>query len=164
MRIRFTSKARMVRALRVMPWLVVFLLLTTRTADAQQATGPPRTTPVRIFLDCGFFCDEDFLKREITFVDYMRDRKDADVHVLITTQDTGGGGTEYTLKFIGLGPFAGIEQTLRYASPQTATADERRETIAGGIKQGLVRDGSEAPPGPGAQITVLPEGGGGKPR
>src|SRR4051812_47729675 len=163
MRIRFTSKARMVRALRVMPWLVVFLLLTTRTADAQQATGPPRTTPVRIFLDCGFFCDEDFLKREITFVDYMRDRKDADVHVLITTQDTGGGGTEYTLKFIGLGPFAGIEQTLRYASPQTATADERRKAIAEVIKQGLVRYVSESPQAQRLKITFSPQGGAAKP-
>ena len=51
----------------------------------------------------------------------MRDRSDADVHVLVTTQDTGGGGTEYTLKFIGLGSFVGVEQTLRYSAPPTAT-------------------------------------------
>jgi len=35
-------------------------------------------------------------------VDYMRDRLDADVHGLITQQETGAGGNEYTLHFLGL--------------------------------------------------------------
>jgi len=138
-------------------------LLTAPAVDARQAATPPKTTPVRIFLDCGFFCDEDFLKREITFVDYMRDRKDADVHVLVTTQETGGGGTEYTLKFLGLGAFAGVEQTLRYSSPQTATADERRKAIAEVIKQGLVRYVSESPQAHRLKITFSPEEGAAKP-
>ena len=66
-----------------------------------------------MFLDCQWQCDQEFLKKEITFVDWMRDRADADVHVLVTSQGTGGGGSEYTLKFIGLGRFANVEQTLR---------------------------------------------------
>ena len=73
---------------------------------------PPAAALLRIFLDCNR-CDGEYMRQEITFVDYMRDRRDADVHVLVTTQETGGGGTEYTLKFIGLGSFAGVDQTLR---------------------------------------------------
>ena len=34
------------------------------------------------------------MRTEITFVSYVRDRTAADVHVLVTTQGTGGGGTE----------------------------------------------------------------------
>lgn len=60
-----------------------------------------------MFLDCNFGCDEEFVRREITFVDYVRDRRDADVHILLTTEGTGGG-TEYTIKFIGLGRFATV--------------------------------------------------------
>ncbi len=53
------------------------------------------------------------MRTEVTFINYVRDRTDADVHVLVTTQETGGGGIEYTAKFIGLGRFAGVDQTLK---------------------------------------------------
>jgi hypothetical protein len=158
MLMRSISGKRLVRWLQA---VALFLAIAaTPTPVRAQPAAAPRTTPVRIFLDCNFFCDEDFLKREITFVDYMRDRRDADVHVLVTTQETGGGGTEYTLKFIGLGPFAGLEQTLRYSAPQTATADERRKAIAEVIKLGLVRYVSESPQAHRLKVTFSPEEGG----
>lgn len=124
-------------------FLGVALLALAGRAAAQGP--PPRPDNIRIFLDCSYYCDESYIRREITFVDYMRDRKDADVHVLVTTQGTGGGGTQYTLKFIGLGPFGGIEQTLRYDAPQTATSDETRQGITETLKRGLVRYASESP-------------------
>ena len=136
------SNARMNRALRT---ALLCLLLTASGAAAQDpGPGAPRPDPIRVFLDCGF-CDETYLKQQISVVDYMRDRKDADVHVLVTTQSTGGGGTEYTLKFIGLGPFGGVEQTLKYVSLQTATSDDTRKGLTEVIKQGLVRYISESP-------------------
>jgi hypothetical protein len=137
--------------------LLALLLTVPAVCTAQQAAPPRRPDKIRIFLDCSFFCDETFLKQEITWVDYMRDRRDADVHVLVTTQDTGGGGTEYTIKFIGLGPFAGVEQTLRYNAPQAATADENRKGIAEILKQGLVRYVSESPQARRLRITLAPD-------
>ena len=87
----------MIRALR----LVVLCILLAHAGGAA-AQDAPASAPdrVRVFLDCSFFCDENYLRQEITVIDYMRDRKDADVHILVTTQSTGGGGTEYTIKFI----------------------------------------------------------------
>lgn len=134
--------ALMIRALSAA--LLCFLVTASPAAGQDPAARPPRPDPIRIFLDCGF-CDETYLKEQISVVDYMRDRKDADVHVLVTTQSTGGGGTEYTLKFLGLGPFAGVEQTLKYISPQTATSDDTRKGLAEVIRQGLVRYVSESP-------------------
>lgn len=136
--------------------LVVCLLALTSVAAAQ---GPPRPTGprpdnIRVFLDCSYYCDESYIKREMTFVDYMRDRRDADVHVLMTTQRTGGGGTEYTVKFIGLGPFAGVEQVLRYHAPQTATSDETRRGILEVLKVGLVRYVSESPVASRLKVTL----------
>ncbi len=133
--------------------------LVTAPAAAQPPAQSARNGLVRIFLDCSYFCDEAFLKREITYVDYMRDRRDADVHLLVTTQDTGGGGTEYTLKFIGLGSFAGVEQVLQYFAPRTATSDEKRKGMAELIKQGLVRYVSESPAGKRLKVTLAPEDG-----
>lgn len=147
----------MIRALRVLLLSLILGVPAWTTAMAQQPVPAAAPGPVRIFLDCNFFCDESYLKREITFVDYMRDRKDADVHLLVTTQDTGGGGTEYTLKFIGLARFAGVEQTLRYLAPPTATSDENRKGLAALIKQGLVRYVSESPAAKRLTITFAAE-------
>ena len=104
----------------------------------QPAAAPAQHPMVRVFLDCPR-CDEDYLKREVTFIDYVRNREDADIHVLVTTQETGGGGVQFTLKFIGTGRFQGQDQTLVYNSPQTATADERRAGFAERFRVGLVR-------------------------
>ena len=92
----------------------------------------------RLFLDCNR-CDDDYVRKEVTFVDHVRNREDADVHVLVTTQDTGSGGIQYTLKFIGLGANQATEQTLVYNSPQIATDDERRAGFVAVLKRGLVR-------------------------
>ncbi|MEO5895828.1 MAG: hypothetical protein ABIS06_09025, partial [Vicinamibacterales bacterium] len=141
--------------------LLAALALPTAAAASQGAApAATRVETVRMFLDCGHFCDESFLKREITFVDYMRDRKDADVHVLVTTQSTGGGGTEFTVKFIGLGRFAGVEQTLKHISTQTSTSDEIRNGIADTLKRGLVRYVSETPLARHLKITFTDPGAG----
>src|SRR6187402_2552652 len=52
-------------------------------AEKPPATAQAATGAIRIFLDCNYSCDESYIKQEITFVDYMRDRRDADVHILL---------------------------------------------------------------------------------
>ena len=138
--------------------VVLFVaLFNTLGAAAQEPPPPAVSARIRVFLDCSFFCDDNYLRQEITVIDYVRDRKDADVHILVTTQSTGGGGTEYTIKFIGLERFAGIEQTLKYLSPQTATSDENRKGIAEVLKRGLVRYVSETPLAPRIKVTFSPD-------
>lgn len=99
---------------------------------------PPLAATLRVFIDCDR-CDGEYLRQEIGFVDYMRDRKDADVHVLVTTQGTGGGGTSWTVKFIGLGDrYEGHEHTVTFSTPSTATSDEQRKEVARILKIGLL--------------------------
>src|SRR5258708_31307705 len=113
---------------------------------------------VRVFLDCDF-CDESYLKKEVTFIDYVRNREDADVHLLVTIQETGGGGTQWTLKFICLGPYQASDQTLTYNSPQTATSDEVRSGLSEVFKVGLVRYVSQTPLADRLRVTYkTPEG------
>ncbi len=145
--------------LRIPRLLSFALALAAAAPAAAQTPAAPTPGPVRLYIDCSYACDEAFLKREISYVDYMRDRRDADVHLLVTTRQTGSGGTEYTLKFIGLGRFAGVEQTLLHASSATATSDERRNALADLIKQGLVRYVSESSAGRRLKITVTPDTG-----
>ena len=104
--------------------IVLLYLLATLSATAfssaaaQQPTPPDSAKPtvrLRVFLDCGF-CDFDFMRTEIAFVDYVRDRQDAQVHILVTNRQTGGGGTEFTLHFIGQHDLAKLADTLTYDS------------------------------------------------
>jgi len=91
---------------------------------------------LKVFLD-GRGLQWDYIRTEITFINYVRDRKDADVHVLITTQGTGSGGREYTMAFIGQKQHADLDFTLRYFSNRTDVSDEVRQGIVRYLKKGL---------------------------
>ncbi len=91
----------------------------------------------KVFIDCNF-CDIDYIRREITFVNYVRDRKEADVHILVTRLGTGSGGWEYTLAFIGQKECEGMNNTLKYYSHKDDTQDEIREGLVEVIKKGLM--------------------------
>ncbi|NNF04382.1 MAG: hypothetical protein HKN17_07945 [Rhodothermales bacterium] len=69
----------------------------------------------------------------------MRDRVGADIHLLVTTERTGGGGRSYQMQFIGQGTFADLTETLTYASSSTDTENERRAGYTRLIEQGLFR-------------------------
>lgn len=121
----------------LLTWLVVCsCVLGVASNVFGQGAPPPQAGLLRIFLDCNS-CDSEFLKTEIKFVDYMRDRKDADLHVLVTTQNTGAGGTAWTLKFIGLNTFEGQTNTMTFSTERTATDDDERKDMARVLKIGL---------------------------
>src|SRR5512133_1631538 len=84
-------------------------------AGAAAAQTPGQTdiealkkTAPRVYLDCGS-CDIEYIKTEVTFVNYVRDRKEAQVHILVTIQSTGSGGREYKLNFLGQNEFQGLD-------------------------------------------------------
>ena len=108
---------------------------------AALAQSPTKATGrVQVFLDCpSYLCDFDFLRTEITFVDYVRERTAADVHVLVTTQNTGGGGTQYALNLVGQRRFAGSQDTLLYNASAENSQDVTRRGFAGMLKLALVR-------------------------
>jgi len=91
----------------------------------------------KVFLD-GRRIDRNYIRTEIPFVNYVRDRKEADVHILITIQTTAPGGREYTIAFIGQKECSGINNTLIYASNKTDTAEEVRRGYVQVLKMGLV--------------------------
>src|ERR1043166_9714180 len=116
------------------------LLLSTGTLRAQaRATADSAAEAIRVFLDCNAFCDTEFIKREITYVNWVRDRADADVHLIITSQSTGGGGQEFTLRYLGLRGFRGADDEIKFSTRQSDTDDEVRKQQARGIGLGLVR-------------------------
>ncbi len=135
--------------MKTFTWFWFELLATgcTALAHAQTASDTLNTLQqhaLKIYVDCNY-CDLDYIRTEITFVNYVRDRKEAQVHALITTQETGGGGTEYTLTLIGQLNFAGQNDTLKYVSKQTDTEDLIRKGLVRVLQIGLVRYAAKTP-------------------
>ena len=126
---------------RIMYFLLVwvFCALTTTQLSADEPkvnVDKLKEAAPKVFLDCRR-CDRDYFRDEITYINYVRDRKDADIHVLVTEQSTGSGGREYTFAFIGLNQFAGLDNTLTYSSGPNDTRDETRKGQVEVMKRGL---------------------------
>lgn len=99
----------------------------------------------------------DFIKTEIPFVNYVWDSKEAQVHVLITTQETAGGGVEYTITFMGKQDYSGMGDTLKYISKQFDTEDDIRRGMVQSLKMGLMRYVAKTPVADQISISFAPE-------
>ncbi len=115
---------------------------------------------IRVFLDCQSYCDQDFIKREIPFVDYVNDRFQSNVFILSNHQVTGSGGREYKLQFTGREIFTGVNDTLSFVRQATATDDEERQQMVHTLKLGLVKYLARTEQGKNVQITFKEEEGG----
>jgi hypothetical protein len=137
---------------RILLRLLLFVALGLAAPRVQAQTS---NRAFSLFLDCrDVSCDPDFYRQEIAFVDHVRDRTVADVHVLLTQQATGGGGNAYTLAFYGQRRFEGVSDTLTLVQPQGTTEDERRRALARRIRLGLARYLARTPAGEQAALTL----------
>ncbi|HYX10074.1 MAG TPA: hypothetical protein VE912_25325, partial [Bacteroidales bacterium] len=92
--------------------LIVFFLLML-----QNITGSPPVSPadsvikpvsavvtdtsrLNVFFDC-HDCDFNYLKTHMPFINFVRDKDLADVHVFVTETPAGSGGRVYNIAFIG---------------------------------------------------------------
>ena len=120
--------------------LCFFLL--SGSSSAQNNNKP---VSINLFLDCQYFCATDYIRTEISFINYVRDVKQANVYLQITGQETGGGGSEFKLFFNGQEGFKGLDQTLKFSTRSTDTEDEMRKQLVQYIKMGLVPYLSQTP-------------------
>jgi hypothetical protein len=120
-------------AIGVLVWLVAGL--SNAMALEPQAAAPSR---LKVFLDCNS-CYADFLRTEVAFVDYVRDRTEADVHLLITRAETGSGGTEFTLAFLGGSRFPQATETIKTVTGSSDTDDIVRRQLSTAVRVGLLR-------------------------
>jgi hypothetical protein len=80
-----------------------------------------------------------YIRKEINFVNYVRDIKDADVYIISTSQATGAGGWEYTYFLVGQHRFKEMSDTLVYASGPDDTLEKTRDGQVRTLKMGLMR-------------------------
>lgn len=112
-------------------YLYLFLLLPPCLVKGQEINK------VTAFLDCSWRCDNKYIQAEIPYIDFIREPKEAHVHIIVTENTTGGGGTLFSFKFIGQKQFNAREDTLEISLPADATEDEHRISHSEILKKGL---------------------------
>jgi len=121
-----------------MKQMIVFIFLLSISALYSQSKDLlVREDAVNVFIDCNY-CDIDFIRDEIQFVNFVRDRKYSDIHVLFSRQRTGAGGRKFTLTFIGQNEFSGQDDTLTYSTNPTDTENSERIKLVKVLKLGLI--------------------------
>jgi hypothetical protein len=109
-----------------------------RNVFSQDQPDTLRKGAAKIFIDCES-CDMNYTRQQIPYVNYVRDVKEAQVYVLVITQDAGSGGTRYTITFQGQERYLGMNDTLTYTSNPDETGTIIREKKTNLIKMGLMR-------------------------
>jgi hypothetical protein len=92
-----------------------------------------------------FMETSDYIRREIPYVNYVRDIKDAGVYIISTYQRTGSGGWEYTYFLVGQNEYAGMRDTISFVTTPDETTEGRREKEANTLKMGLMRYVAKTP-------------------
>jgi len=93
---------------------------------------------LKIFLNCDI-CDVTYIKQNLDFVEFVRDQKDADAHLLFRNQVNGSGGTIYEVEFIGQNNYSEIQDKITFSTNSDSTDSEERDMILKYVKLGLVR-------------------------
>jgi len=114
-----------------MKQIIYLLLILSVSVNAQQMEQ------VSAFLDCNWYCDDDYIQTEIPFVNFIREPKDAQVHILVSRNTTGSGGSRFTFRFVGQKDFIHINDTLQINLKPDATDDETRIAQVEILKNGL---------------------------
>jgi hypothetical protein len=146
------------RAAPLLPCLLLLVPGIPALADsgglAAQQLAVAGEAPPRVFVDCNAprRRTQEF-RAEIRFVDWVSEPAAADVHVIITSSSTAGGRV-YLLDFIGLGAIEGLDDQLRFSSPDTDTTDESVRGLTQTLRLGLVRYLAQA--GLGDRVLISP--------
>jgi len=129
--------------------LVAVSLSFAPPAQSQQGGGEARNGALRVYLECGTrSCDSRHFRTEVTYVNWVRDLEDSQVHLIMTGQVTGSGA-EVLMDFIGREDLEGIDDHLSYSYSNTDADIARLEGITGVLAVGLARyavlSGQEGP-------------------
>lgn len=123
---------------------LTYIPLSLFSQENHSANDTSRLNAVKIFLDCRS-CDMNYTRDQIPYVNYVRDVKEAEVYILVSDQNAGSGGRQYTYTFQGQGRFMGLNDTLAYTSSPDQTSTIVREKTTKMIKMGLMRYVAKSP-------------------
>jgi len=117
---------------------LLFLKVLPQETSSQSDTL--RKDALNIFMDAS-----DYIRKEIPYVNYVRDIKDARVYIISTSQRTGSGGIEFTYFLVGQHEFEGMRDTVSFVTTPDETTEGRRQKEVNTLKMGLMRYVAKTP-------------------
>jgi hypothetical protein len=114
---------------------------------------------LRVFLDCQGGvrgCDRNFFLQEMGFVNWVRDRFDADVHLLLTSLTAGNGGRAISVNFVGQKAYAGKVDTLVVTTLPNDADDRVRRDLVRTVQLGLAPFVARTPIGARMRLGLAP--------
>ena len=91
----------------------------------------------KLFIKCER-CDSSFLKKEINYVDHVREQGLADIQLFIYRNRNANNGNRYTLDYIGTNKFSDNKISLTLDTNPKMTRDEIRNSLKRKIELGLI--------------------------
>ena len=120
-------------------FLVIVLILFPPPAAGQQGGSESRNGALRVYLECAARgCESNHFRTEITYVNWVVDVRDSQLHIIMTSQSTGSGD-EFLMDFIGREELEGIDDQLTYAHSDTDPEFERLRGLTSVLSVGLAR-------------------------
>jgi hypothetical protein len=86
-----------------------------------------------------------YIKKEIPYINYVRDRKVADIYIISTQESTGSGGSVTTFFIVGQQKYEGMKDTLKCNISPDETYDMQRAKEVKTLKIGLMRYVAKTP-------------------
>lgn len=118
----------------------VCIFLQSFSQEAQTKSDTLRKDALNVYMDAS-----DYIRKEIPYVNYVRDIKDAGVYIISTSQNTGSGGREYTYYLVGQNEYAGMRDTISFVTTPDETESGVREKGVSTLKMGLMRYVAKTP-------------------
>ena len=125
--------------------IVVFLTLTLTFYTVYSQETMSKSDTLRKDALNVFMSASDYFRKEIPYVNYVRDIKDAGVYILSTDQRTGSGGFQFTYFLVGQNENAGMSDTVSFVSSPDETEDEIRVKEVRTLKMALMRYVAKTP-------------------
>ena len=113
------------------------LLLSLLLSSAIMLSSQDIIEKPSVFLDCQTNCYLVFLRQELNYIDYKRERQGADVYVLATSQGASAGAREVQLIY----QFDNSDipsDTIKYIRPANISEVEERNLFMSHLKKGLL--------------------------
>lgn len=118
----------------IFPAILLFSFSVCLSQETSSQSDTLRKDALNVFMEAS-----DYIRKEIPYINYVRDIKDAGVYIISTYQRTGSGGYENTYFLVGQHEFAGMRDTISFVTSPDETQDQIRIQEVKTLKMGLTR-------------------------
>ena len=119
-------------------YVILFIVFISTIKISIAQTDTVKNNLPNVYIDCNE-CDMEYTKKQVDFVNYVRERRAADLHILVTGSETGSGGFTAILLFYGQNKFAGKNDTLTFSVKPNTAEEIIKEKFVKVLKLGILK-------------------------